>query len=879
MLNMREMIGMDNSMHKNKKMIFFLFPVLPCLILVIITFLRIPIIEQMENVFLDGYISHMDVPSSKEKIILIVGSDRSIEKIGSWPWSREQHARLLEEYLMEAKTVGMDILFLDETDPEIDARFAAAIRKHGNVILAYAEAEEGKKAIHSLNSLLEAATGEGFTNGIPDADQKVRRYRLIREEALISPSFATAILMASGYNIGWGFNGNGTVDLTIEGNGETYHSVLAEDFSFFRFPAPRDSFQIYEYADVMEGKVPKEVFEDAIVFVVMNAAGAADVVTAAEGLVLGVQYNIDSMVTLLAGRNPLRAGRLVECLYVIALYTVAYLSSHYTKKRRYWFLAVLPVAVILLNRFMFMKLLIWMGVLPALLAVAVGYLSSLLVRLITSQGKITAQTMSIDALYRLGNSFTGEMKYRSFAEYIEDLGQKIKVTYEIEIIKAEALPEDEEMDGYKGNIGADMLTVAYHTGKEPFKHKIFLRLPVMGKEKSQTRYTVMGMKRRHDEMSIKAVGTMIANAYIYFNASREAAERTQFLYELIQCMIAAIDAKDPITSGHSQRVAEISEFIAESLGLPAEQVEQIKFAGTIHDLGKIGIPDNVLSKPGPYSEEDVRIMKEHPVKGYSIVGHMDLEPEILDGILYHHERIDGKGYPYGKTGDELSVTAKIVKIADVYDALISERQYKKAWPLNRVLNLFYENSGTEFDKDITKVFLDKIKPENWQPGGTGSGEGVGGHDISRCLEIYQEFLAIFHKSNIEKDQFVLQPVNSGWGTDFTCKNSFFDISWYEGTMETDLLMKRPAVIHVEKDEMFFALKGMGEIEYIIYCFFKGYLAAGYVIGSQSMVEEVQGYLGEAIARTADCIIYDKGKMNVICGENTVMYLMKSILER
>lgn len=98
-------------------------------------------------------------------------------------------------------------------------------------------------------------------------------------------------------------------------------------------------------------------------------------------------------------------------------------------------------------------------------------------------------------------------------------------------------------------------------------------------------------------------------------------------------------------------------------------------------------------------------------------------------------------------------------------------------------------------------------------------------------------------------------------------------------METNLLKKRPAVIHVEDDNMFFALKGTGEISYIIYCFFKGYFVAGYVIGGKTMVDMVKTHLGKVIAQTDDCAIYNNGKMNILCGENTVMYLMKSILER
>ena len=201
----------------------------------------------------------------------------------------------------------------------------------------------------------------------------------------------------------------------------------------------------------------------------------------------------------------------------------------------------------------------------------------------------------------------------------------------------------------------------------------------------------------------------------YLYIVRENRQKQETLISMIDCMVSAIDAKDPITAGHSQRVSEISALIAEKKGLSKRDVDNIRFAGLIHDIGKIGIPDAVLNKPRKFTPEEYDKIKEHPEKGIKIMERAGLQEMILSGIKDHHERPDGKGYPSGKKAGEISLCAEIIKIADVYDALISARQYKEGWPIEKVCNILYEGKGTEFNAELIDLFLKEIQPKDWFP--------------------------------------------------------------------------------------------------------------------------------------------------------------------
>ena len=177
----------------------------------------------------------------------------------------------------------------------------------------------------------------------------------------------------------------------------------------------------------------------------------------------------------------------------------------------------------------------------------------------------------------------------------------------------------------------------------------------------------------------------------------------------IMAIANMIEAKDAYTRGHSNRVAQCSVAIGKKLGMSEEELKNINYMALLHDIGKIGVPDNILNKPFSLTEEEYAVMKKHPSKGYDILKIFSTIPDLHYGILYHHERYDGKGYPNGLKGEEIPFQARIIAIADTYDAMTSDRAYRKALPLDIVIGEFVENRGIQFDPQLVDVFLEMIR--------------------------------------------------------------------------------------------------------------------------------------------------------------------------
>ena len=178
--------------------------------------------------------------------------------------------------------------------------------------------------------------------------------------------------------------------------------------------------------------------------------------------------------------------------------------------------------------------------------------------------------------------------------------------------------------------------------------------------------------------------------------------------QIIRALAGAIDAKDSYTNGHSSRVAEYSRELARRLGKSAAETAEIYNIALLHDVGKIGIPGTIINKPGKLTDEEFAIIKSHAMKGYEILKTISEMPELSIGARWHHERYDGKGYPDGKEGENIPEIARIICVADCYDAMSSDRVYRKALPQHIVREEIANNKGTQFDPRIAEVMLQMI---------------------------------------------------------------------------------------------------------------------------------------------------------------------------
>ena len=187
-----------------------------------------------------------------------------------------------------------------------------------------------------------------------------------------------------------------------------------------------------------------------------------------------------------------------------------------------------------------------------------------------------------------------------------------------------------------------------------------------------------------------------------------AGENHDVFLRLVQTIAEAIDEKDFFTRGHTGRVTRYSVLIAQELGLPAAQVERIRLAALLHDIGKIGIDDRVLKKPGLLTVEEFEIIKAHPVRGASMLRPIEQLADIIPGVELHHESLDGLGYPYGLKGDEIPMMPRIIAVADTYDAMTSDRAYRRSLPHEVAVTEIERCATTQFDPEITHAFTDGL---------------------------------------------------------------------------------------------------------------------------------------------------------------------------
>lgn len=193
------------------------------------------------------------------------------------------------------------------------------------------------------------------------------------------------------------------------------------------------------------------------------------------------------------------------------------------------------------------------------------------------------------------------------------------------------------------------------------------------------------------------IAVVITNSDLYRDLER-------FVINMVKSLVFALEAKDDYTRGHSERVCRYSLLMAERLGWDNERKKILQWSSILHDSGKMGTPESILNKPWRLKDEEYQIIKNHPRKGYTILEPLEQLASSLPGILHHHERYDGKGYPQGLKGKKIPLEARIIAVADTYDAITSNRAYRPAKPPQEALKEMEKVAGTQLDPDLVKVF-------------------------------------------------------------------------------------------------------------------------------------------------------------------------------
>ncbi len=188
------------------------------------------------------------------------------------------------------------------------------------------------------------------------------------------------------------------------------------------------------------------------------------------------------------------------------------------------------------------------------------------------------------------------------------------------------------------------------------------------------------------------------------NSELESANRV-----LTSVLPRTIEMKDPTTSGHASRVVGYTDTLAERCGVSEEDRSSLRLAALLHDIGKIGVPDQILTKPGPLTSDEMEVVKRHPAMGYEVLSELTEHANVRTWVYQHHERWDGLGYPNRLKGEDVALPGRILVLAEVYDALAEQRSYKPAWPVAKIVELFREQAGRQFDPDLAHLVANGLE--------------------------------------------------------------------------------------------------------------------------------------------------------------------------
>ncbi|HEY2551429.1 MAG TPA: HD-GYP domain-containing protein [Streptosporangiaceae bacterium] len=215
-------------------------------------------------------------------------------------------------------------------------------------------------------------------------------------------------------------------------------------------------------------------------------------------------------------------------------------------------------------------------------------------------------------------------------------------------------------------------------------------------------------------------------------AMGQFAEQQRAYKATMEALCQAVETKDFYTRGHSERVSRGSGMIARQIGMRPDRAEAIMAAGMLHDVGKLGVPTKVLQKTGPLTEEEYAAIQLHPMRGLEIVREIGFLQEALSGIMHHHERIDGRGYPMGFAGDEIPEFARVIAVADAFDSMTSTRSYRQARSIRSAVQELRKAAGSQFDPLIVDAFIAALEVDGWRlpdrPAAPADGATVTAHD-------------------------------------------------------------------------------------------------------------------------------------------------------
>ncbi len=662
--------------------------------------------------------------SGASDIILILAGEESLSSLGRWPWPRGYHAELIDR-LRLADLVVMDILFPEKSDASQDDKLARAVKEHGRVVTAKhivaAPLTHSYRIVQPFPALENAGIASGYTNMQADIDGMVRYFSPVKRiGSQVLLSFPLAALSAmTGQEPAVKAHPDGSMAVVIPP-----YTIPVDDQGRLWINFKGTEYLRYEYSDVLEGKIPPEVFSGKTVLIGVAASGVEDffIVPTPQGSreITGVRLNAEILDMILQQRGIVRAPHGADAGFTIAFVLGGFLLGGWIAPRWSGLLLVTAITVqVLVTHYFFVFRGVWIAASAPVLGMVSAYFTVVLKQFVFSSRELAIRQYSLSSIHDL---LVPRHQDDTYETWLETNWPRIAARTGIHLLDSRIsldeqegkIPTDSEEPVHDPDSSGRQKLIMMENGNHRFRYQLCIPLPDRA-ENGQTEYTLLGWHKKVPDGRVQSIAAVVLASSWYFSLLAESQARKTMLINTIDAIAAAVDAKDSETGGHSRRVAEISMEIADHLGLSPEVQEDIFLGALIHDIGKIGIPDAVLTKKGRLTDEEMDVIRTHPEVGRNIMATVDLPVLTAQAIYQHHERCDGKGYPNKLAVDDITFASKIVAVADVFDAMTQKRYYKNEIPVGEVLDFMYKMKGSQFDELVINALIELRAPADWSP--------------------------------------------------------------------------------------------------------------------------------------------------------------------
>ncbi|MFW6374158.1 MAG: CHASE2 domain-containing protein [Thermodesulfobacteriota bacterium] len=675
-------------------------------------------LERLERLVFDWNILADGEDTAPSNIVLITIGEASLQKIGRWPWPRNTHAELIDR-LHTAEIVMLDILFPEAGDPAEDEALAQAAAAHGRVVtVQHRVSDAGNTAyriIPPFPRLAEVSLAGGYANIQADIDGMVRYiepFKRIGSKLLLSfplAGLSAAIVQKPGMvEVQQNRSGVSISPFTIP--------VDDQERLWIRFSSV--DFPRYEYADVLSGKIRPEVFQDKIVLAGAAASGLEDfhIVPTPAGRreIPGVQLHAEIIRMIQHRQGIVRTHRWTDAgITLVWVMAGLVLGGFISPRRSALFLMAAFGLQLMAVRYLFVSKGIWIAASGPVLGMMSAYFIVTVKRFVFSSDELAIRQYSLTSIHDL---LVPRDQYQTYEAYLEQNWSKIAARTGIHLLNPRTdltPPTDGPTPLPDGPAPEKPNLTLIENPRFAFRYQLYIPLP--HQNGGPPEYTLLGWHEKMPEGRVQSIAAVVLASSWYFTLLAESQARKGMLINTIDAIAAAVDAKDSETGGHSKRVARISRELAARLGLSSEIQEDIFLGALIHDIGKIGIPDAILTKRGRLTDPEMDVIRTHPDIGKNIMETVDLPDLTARAISQHHERCDGNGYPHRLSKEDLPLASRIVAVADVFDAMTQKRYYKDEMPVRKVLDIMYEQRGTQFDERVIDALIALRAPADWEP--------------------------------------------------------------------------------------------------------------------------------------------------------------------